>query len=44
MTQTSYNVRVEYDVSELPPDTIISAVHEDLSRYDASVGSSPPAD
>ncbi|MFJ6752403.1 hypothetical protein ACIQNI_30090 [Streptomyces sp. NPDC091266] len=41
MTQTSYNVRVEYDVSELPPDTIISAVHEDLSRYDASVGSSP---
>ncbi|WP_431983909.1 hypothetical protein [Streptomyces qinglanensis] len=40
MTQTSYNVRVEYDVSEMPPDTIITALHEDLSRYGASIGSS----
>jgi hypothetical protein len=41
MTQTTYNVRVEYDVSETPPDTIISALHDDLARYDASIGSSP---
>ncbi|MCX4826602.1 hypothetical protein OG883_43980 [Streptomyces sp. NBC_01142] len=41
MTQNTYNVRVEYDVSETPPDTIISDLHENLSRYDASIGSSP---
>ncbi|GGU39119.1 hypothetical protein [Streptomyces violascens] len=41
MTQTSYNVRVEYDVSETPPDEIITALYEDLAPYGGSIGSSP---
>ncbi|MFJ4700516.1 hypothetical protein ACIP5N_21945 [Streptomyces sp. NPDC088768] len=41
MAPKSYNVRVEFDVSETPSDTIISALYEDLARYSASVGSSP---
>ncbi|TLQ39233.1 hypothetical protein [Streptomyces marianii] len=41
MTESTYNVRVEYDVSKMPSDAIISSIHEDLSRYDVSVGSSP---
>ncbi|MFG2211970.1 hypothetical protein [Streptomyces sp. NPDC048638] len=41
MTQTSYNVRVEYDVSETPPDEIITALYEDLAGYGGSIGSSP---
>lgn len=41
MSQTMYNVRVEFGVRETPPDTVITAVHEDLARYDVSVGSSP---
>ncbi|MER8119168.1 hypothetical protein [Streptomyces sp. NPDC094031] len=42
MNPTTYNVRVEYgDVRETPPDSVIAAVHEDLDRYDVSIGSSP---
>ncbi|MBQ0890031.1 hypothetical protein KBZ94_34765 [Streptomyces sp. RM72] len=41
MNQTTYNVRVEYGVPETPPDSVITAVHEELARYDASVSSSP---
>ncbi|KOU43580.1 hypothetical protein [Streptomyces sp. WM6378] len=41
MTQTSYNVRVEYDVPETPPDEIITALYEDLAPYGGSIGSSP---
>ncbi|MFE7485117.1 hypothetical protein [Streptomyces sp. NPDC057552] len=42
MKPTTYNVRVDYgDVRETPPDSVITAIHEDLARYDASVGTSP---
>ncbi|MEU4080436.1 hypothetical protein [Streptomyces venezuelae] len=41
MNQTTYNVRVEYGAPETPPDSVITAVHEELARYDASVSSSP---